>query len=81
VPGYDALNFHGLHLPLNTPPAIVTRLNVEIAKILKRADVADRLNGFAMDISAGSPEHYRAFIKAQLEQWAPVVKSSGMRAE
>ncbi len=81
VPGYDALNFHGLHLPVNTPTAIVTRLNVEIAKILKRADVADKLNGFAMDISAGSPEHYRSFIKAQLDQWAPVVKSSGMRAE
>ena len=81
IPGYDALNFHGLHLPANTPPVIVTRLNVEIAKILKRADVADRLNGFAMDISAGSPEQYRTFIKAQIEQWAPVVKSSGMRAE
>ncbi len=81
VPGYDALNFHGLHLPANTPVAIVTRLNVEIAKILKRADVADKLNGFAMDISAGSPEQYHAFVKAQLAQWAPVVKSSGMRAE
>ncbi len=81
IPGYDALNFHGLHLPAHTPAAIVARLNSETAKILKRADVTERLNGFAMDISAGSPEHYRAFIKAQIEQWGPVVKSSGMRAE
>ena len=81
IPGYDALNFHGLHLPQHTPPAIVTRLNSEIAKILKRADVAERLNGFAMDISAGSPEHYRAFVKAQIAQWGPVVKSSGARAD
>ena len=81
VAGYDALNFHGLHLPANTAVAIVTRLSEESAKILRRADVAEKLNGFAMDIAAGTPQQYRAFIKAQIAQWAPVVKSSGMRAE
>jgi tripartite-type tricarboxylate transporter receptor subunit TctC len=81
LPGYDALNFHGIHLPLHTPAAIVSRLNAEATKALKRADVTERLNGFAMDIVAGTPEHYRAFVKAQIEQWGPVVKSSGARAE
>ena len=81
VPGYDALNFHGLHLPAKTPAAIVLRLNSESTKIFKRADVADRLNGFAMDIVTGAPEQYLAFIKAQINQWGPVVKSSGARAE
>jgi tripartite-type tricarboxylate transporter receptor subunit TctC len=59
----------------------VARLNGESIKILRRADVAEKLNGFAMDIVTGSPDHYRVFIKAQIEQWGPVVKSSGMRAE
>ncbi len=81
LPGYDALNFHGLHLPAKTPAAIVTQLNAEIVKILKRADVVEKLNGFAMDISAGSPEAYRTFVKAQISQWGPVVKSSGARAD
>ncbi len=81
LPGYDALNFHGLHLPRQTPDAIVTRLNVEIVKILKRPDVSEKLNGFAMDIAAGTPAQYRAFIKTQIEQWGPVVKSSGARAD
>ncbi len=81
VPGYDALNFHTLHLPAGTPAAIVTRLNSEATKILRRADVNERLSGFAMDIAAGTPEQSRAFIKAQIEQWGPVVKSSGARAE
>ena len=81
LPGYDALNFHGLHAPSNTPAAIVARLNSETAKILKRPDMTERLNGFAMDINAGSPEHYRAFVKAQITQWGPVVKSSGARAD
>ncbi len=81
IPGYDALNFHTLHLPAGTPPAIVARLNSESTKILRRADVNERLSGFAMDIAASSPEQSRVFIKAQIEQWGPVVKSSGARAE
>jgi tripartite-type tricarboxylate transporter receptor subunit TctC len=81
LPGYDALNFHGVHLPAGTPPAIVARLNGESAKILQRADVAEKLNGFAMDIVTGTPDQYGAFIKAQIERWGPVVISSGMRAD
>lgn len=81
LPGYDALNFHGLHAPPQTPAAIVTRLSAESTKILKRPDVAEKLNGFAMDIRIGTPEQYRAFIKQQIEQWAPVIKISGARAD
>lgn len=81
LPGYDALNFHGLHAPPNTPAAIVARLNTESANILKRTDVADKLNSFAMDIVTGTPEQYRAFMKAQIEQWTPVLKRAGVRAE
>jgi tripartite-type tricarboxylate transporter receptor subunit TctC len=81
APGYDALNFHGFHVSAKTPAAIVARLNGETVKILRRADVAEKLDGFAMDISAGTPEQYRAFIKTQIEQWGPVVKRSGARAE
>ena len=69
LPGYDALNFHTLHLPANTPAAIVARLNSESTRILRRADVTDKLNGFAMDIVAGTPDQCRAFIKAQIERW------------
>jgi len=81
VPGYEGLNFHGLHLPAKTPVAIVARLHDETTKILRRADVIKQLDAIGMDISAGTPEQYRNFIKAQIDQWVPVVKSSGARVE
>ena len=81
LPGYDALNFHGLHGPPGMPAALVNKLNAETNKVLKRPDVVEKLSGFAMDIYTDTPEHYRAFVKKQIEQWAPVIKSSGARAE
>jgi tripartite-type tricarboxylate transporter receptor subunit TctC len=81
VPGYEALNFHGLHAPAKTPRAIVARLNDQTNRILRSPEVTKQLAALAMDIDAGSPERYRAFVKAQLEQWVPVVRASGAKAD
>ncbi|MDB5925435.1 MAG: hypothetical protein JWN13_4371 [Betaproteobacteria bacterium] len=35
----------------------------------------------AMDIVASQPNEYRAFIKAQIEKWTPLVKASGARVD
>jgi len=81
VPGYEALNFHGLHAPAGTPRAIASRLHEETTKILHRADVLERLNSLAMDVAASTPSEYRAYIEAQIGKWAPLVKASGARAD
>ena len=81
VPGYEALNFHGLHAPAGTPRAVTAKLHDETTKILRRPDVLERLNALAMDVAASSPGEYRAYIKAQIEKWTPLVKASGARAE
>lgn len=81
VPGYEGLNFHGLHAPAKMPKALVAKLNEETTKILRRPDVQEKLHSYAMDIAASRPEEYRAFIKAQIEQWTPLVKASGARVE
>ena len=81
APGYEGLNFHGLHAPAKTPRLIVARLHDQTTKILRRPDVQERLTGLAMDVVAGSPEAYRDFIKAQIAQWTPLVKSSGARVD
>ena len=81
VPGYEGLNFHGLHAPARTAKAVTARLHEETTKILRRPEVHERLNGLAMDIAASRPDEYRAFIKAQMAQWTPLVKASGARVE
>ena len=81
VPGYEGLNFHGLHAPAKTPSRIVAKLHDETTKILLRPEVRERLNGLAMDIAATGPAEYRAFIKAQIEIWTPLVRASGARGD
>jgi len=42
VPGYDASAWYGMLAPAGTPPAIVDKLNAEIAKILAMPDIKER---------------------------------------
>lgn len=81
VPGYEALNFHGLHAPAKTPRALVQKLNADTTKILVSRDVTDKLQSLAMDVPATSPDRYRSFIKAEIDKWAPLIKASGARVD
>jgi len=81
LPGYDALNFHGLHAPAKTPARIVTRLHDETARILQRPEVVKQLNSLAMDVAVGTSAQYYAFIQAQIDQWVPVLRAAGIKPE
>jgi tripartite-type tricarboxylate transporter receptor subunit TctC len=81
VPGYDALNWHGIEVPARTPKAIVAKLYEEGAKIMRRSDMQEKLHALSMDVDVMPPEEYRAFIKAEIGRWGPVIKASGARVE
>jgi tripartite-type tricarboxylate transporter receptor subunit TctC len=81
VPGYAALNWHGIEVPAKTPKAIVTRLYEEGAKIARRPDMQEKLHALSMEADLMPPNEYRAFIKAEISRWAPVIKASGARVE
>jgi tripartite-type tricarboxylate transporter receptor subunit TctC len=81
VPGYEAYSWVGMIAPANTPREIVTRLNREIVEILKQKDVADKLNQQGALPVGDSPEQFAAYIKAEIEKWGAVVRSSNIKAD
>lgn len=81
VPGYEALNWHGVHTAAKTPKAIVARLHAESVKILNRADMQEKLKSLSMDVKLMSPTEYRAYIKAETARWVPIIKASGAKVD
>ena len=81
VPGYDANQWYGVLAPAATPREIVTKLNAEIVKILRRPDVRERLAADGAEPIGNTPEEFGAFIKTEIARWAPVVKASGARPD
>jgi tripartite-type tricarboxylate transporter receptor subunit TctC len=71
-PGFDAVGWHGILAPANTPPAIVARLYAEIREALKDPETRTLLESQAMQIVGSSPETFAGFIKQDIAVWKEV---------
>ncbi len=80
VSGFEAVAWWGLLAPARTPPAIVQRMNAELATVLKDPQVGERLAAQGMNIAASSPEVFARFLDEQVAKWAKVVREHGIRA-
>jgi tripartite-type tricarboxylate transporter receptor subunit TctC len=81
VPGFDVASWQAFYAPAATPPAIVNKLNAEIAKILVMPDVKARLDGLGLVYSANTPEQFTAFGKAEIAKWTKVGKEGKVKLE
>jgi tripartite-type tricarboxylate transporter receptor subunit TctC len=81
LPGFEASPWHGVAAPAGTPREIVIKLNQEIAKILRAPDVRSRMAEEGTEILTGTPEQFGAFMKADLEKWAKVIRDAGIQAQ
>ena len=81
VPGYDAMQLSGLFAPAKTPDAIISRLNREIAQVVARPDVKEKLFNAGLEPLAGSSDESAALIRSEVARYAKVVKAAGIRDE
>jgi tripartite-type tricarboxylate transporter receptor subunit TctC len=81
VPGYELSPWYGLLAPAGTPRGIVAGLAAEVTKIVRAADIRDKLAVQGAEVAGGSPEEFAAVIQADSLTWSRVVKDTGMRAE
>jgi len=79
VPGFEALAWWGVLAPAGTPQPIVDRMNAELAKILAKPEVKEKLSAQGMDIRASSPAEFRDFLFGEIDRWAKVVKENDIR--
>ena len=81
VPGYEATIWLGLMAPKGTPPAIVNKLNAEIAKIVSRADVRDEWAKQGAVPMVMTPEEFTRYTSDDNAKWARIVRISGAKAD
>jgi tripartite-type tricarboxylate transporter receptor subunit TctC len=80
VPGFDVKSISGVVVPAATPREIVKKASADIGRVLAMADVKARMAEVGMEPAATTPEAFDAFVKREIERWAPVVKASGAKA-
>jgi tripartite-type tricarboxylate transporter receptor subunit TctC len=57
-------------------PAIVSRMNAEVEKILATPEVAVKLDNLGLEHAPNTPAQFAEFNRAELVKWAKIVKDS-----
>ncbi len=81
LPGFEASSWFGVLAPAGTPPAIVAKLNAEIAKWLATPEAKEKLAKQGANAAGGTPEDFAKHIAAETAKWAKVVKDSGAKID
>ena len=80
-PGFDLANWLAIVGPANMPKDVVTRLNTEIARILKEPATRDKIAAQGFNVTIAAPDELGRFIRAEHEKWGRLVKASGARVD
>lgn len=80
-PTYETTSWHGVVVPVKTPPAIVARLNAELMKVARQPDLRDLLGAQGSEVIGSTPEEFTAKIKSESAKWAHVIKTANIKAE
>lgn len=79
--GFDAPAWWAVLASAKTPPDIVKQMNAAVNAVLKSPEVAQRLAGQGIEVRTTTPEAGKAFIDAQVDTWAHVVKDNNIKAD
>jgi tripartite-type tricarboxylate transporter receptor subunit TctC len=80
-PGFDIDNWFMLFAPARTPQPIVERLHAEVVKSLRHPDVMAFMARDGAEPVGSSPVEAIAFINQEVEKFAKIIRSAGVKVE
>lgn len=80
-PGFEVIGWFGWLAPARTPAEIVGRLNVDIVKVLRSPETQDRLITLGCEPVGNSSREFAAYVSAERDKWAKVIKQAGIRID
>ena len=81
VPGFEVSNWIGLFGPAGMSPSIVSRLNLEVQKIMRSPEIEKRLETEGAKFISMTPEQFAIFQKAEIAKWAKTVKDANIKVD
>jgi len=79
VPGFESTAWFGVFAPAGLPDAITQKLHTTIVAALAEPRLREQLQTEGATAVGNTPKEFSAFVREDIERWAPVVKASGAK--
>lgn len=77
-PGFDVNPWWGILAPAGIDPALVRKINADVAEVLKTKAMQDIFAAQGAEVLLSSPQEFLQMLQADVEKWAKVVKAAGV---
>jgi tripartite-type tricarboxylate transporter receptor subunit TctC len=81
VPGYEHASWVGILAPAGTPPAVISKLNGEITRIVQAPQLRDYFLREGLEPEGDSAKEFAADIRNEIAKWKKVVKAAGIKPQ
>lgn len=81
APGYESGTWQGIVTARGTPDAVVARLNRELVRIIRTAEIRGRLAGQGAEVVTMTAPEQDQFFAKERARWAQVVKEANVKLD
>jgi tripartite-type tricarboxylate transporter receptor subunit TctC len=81
LPGYEASGWYGIVAPKDTPVEVVERLNTTMNAGLADPALKRRLAELGCLVYPGPPAAMATFVAGEIDKWAKVIRTAGIKPE
>jgi tripartite-type tricarboxylate transporter receptor subunit TctC len=79
--GYNAGSWQGILGPAKLPADTVNKIYNEVKRVIALPDINEKLTSQGSRPQAKTPQEFGAWLAAEKDKWAKVVKDSGYKIE
>jgi len=81
IPDYEVDSWFAMFAPAKTPPAIVARMQKEVARVIQLPDVKQKLLVQGGDTVGSTPEELDRVVKGELRKWAELIRDAKIKVD
>ena len=81
LPKFEVVNWYGMVVLAGTPPAVISRLQQEVAHALRQPDVMERARTLGLDLVGSSPEEFAKFQRTEIAKWSEVIRTANVKSD
>ncbi|HLX28914.1 MAG TPA: tripartite tricarboxylate transporter substrate binding protein [Casimicrobiaceae bacterium] len=81
LPHFEVISWYGIVTRTGTPPAIIAKMQHDMAEALAQDDVRAKLANVGLEPVGSTPEEFAATIKRESKKWGDIVRKANITVE
>jgi tripartite-type tricarboxylate transporter receptor subunit TctC len=81
IADYEVDSWYAMFAPAKTPPAVIARMQKEVARVIQMPDVKQKLLEQGGDTVGSSPEALDRVVRSELKKWAELIRDAKIKLD